>query len=520
MTRHMTLKALLVGFVAWACFDLSATSPTFAAIAHVNGSNVPVAGLPTVTILDQTGRDISATWLPEPGQAVTIQVDGATVNSLSLVGTTAYPGICTNFGTGTSPDFTLSGTQLTSNDCGGKTQLVANTTSGTFTFTLPQDSDNDGLPDVWETQNLVANADDELSPSVTDATNPQGTAARRGDGLAVLDEYRGFIVSDADNDAGSGTPTLQAGTKHIRTDPLQKDFFIHVVNNQCAPATPPAVHGTFARYFPANGTNMFTPLYTMIPGAHVHLLDYVAGAANPVRSTLWEDFFEYFSATTPAGQTLNGLVFRTAGNVLTNAENLVPTDRQINRNAWFPITDQQTGLPVQKGIRLIECQVVDTLTTLGVNDWGTPNKAGSAFAVKAGNAVVYTERVRRDIQTKLTNAGLRQIRWAVYVAATPPSTGGQWTVQSPNLTANQNQGTQDFLATKQLQYLVAHEIGHATQLRPTSTNGYHSTTGSGSMMDATLQVTQESQNTATKKTTFNIPSEFRTSDQIEIKFKN
>jgi len=515
MTRHMTLKALLVGFAAWACFDLSATSPTFAAIAHLGGNNLPVAGLPTVTILDQAGRDISATWLPEPGQVVTIRVDGATVNSLSLLGTSAYPGICTNFaGTaGTNPDFTLSGTQLTSNDCGGKTQLVANTTIGTFTFTLPQDSDNDGLPDVWETPygNLVATADDELSPSATAADNPQGTAARRGDGLATLDEYRGFIVSNADSAVGSDTTTLKGGTKHIRTDPSQKDFFIHVVNNQCA-ATQPM--GSFTRYFPAGGANMFGALSTMIPGAHVHLLDFAPGGNNPPKSTLWEDFFESFSETIPAGQSFKGVAFRIPGGALTKSETDVPTDRQINKNALVSITTNPTNpTTVQKGIRLIECQVVDLGTTLGVTDWGTPNKNYGLGPSHAANAVVYTERIRLNIKTKLDGAGVRRILWAVYNPAT-----ALWIPQIPDLTASvptlTSQGIQDFLVTKQLQYLVGHEIAHAIQLGPTSANGYHSLT-SGSMMAATFLFTQD-----TDKATFNIPSTFLTFDQREIKMKN
>jgi hypothetical protein len=387
---------------------------------------------------------------------------------------------------------------------------------------IPADSDNDGLPDIWESQfgDLSPTADLELSPSTTDATQSTSDSTctgdcLKGDGVSVFDEYRGFVVSLADRSSGASSPVLPAGTKHIRTHPHQKDLFIHVVSRQCPPASSPAIHGTFARYFPAGGADMFAALYTMLPGTRIHLLDFTPGSINPARSTLWEDLYDSYNLSDPdgTGPLYAGVLFRTASGVATNKEADVPTDRQINRNAVFPITDLKTNQPIQKGVRLIECEVVDTLTTLGVNDWGTPNKAGSASAIKAGNGVVFTERVRRGIATKLVNAGTRTIQWALYNPAT-----AKWVMQSPALEPNQSQFTQDFLAARQLQYLVGHEIAHAARLRPTSLNGYHTTTGYGSEMDATYQVTQD--RSTSGKTTFYIPSQFLTSDHTEIRFKN
>ena len=516
-----------------------------AAILHVDVNGIPVTGPPTLDIVDISGNVIQ-NWLPEPGQQpVTLRVLGATVNgAMTLSNTSNYPGICTNYGTDTGPDFALNGTQLTSNDCGGTTQLTVSTNLGTFTFRLPQDSDNDGIPDVWETQygdrtaigNLTANADTELNPSVNAQTDPQGGAAYQGDGIAAFDEYRGFLVSLADTVAGvpyNVTPILPNTTKHIRTNPAIKDIFVHVVNNQCAPASPPA--GRFSQYFPgSNNSDLFAFTYSLLPGTQIHLLDYAPGTNNPVKSVLWEDFFEYYAVSPPSGQTLFNVVYRTAANALTNAESSVATDRQINKNARYPIIDTLVAARiasgqlnanynsnVQKGVRVVECQIVQTSGNLGINDWGTPNTPGDVSAIRAGNAIVFPERLRSQIVAKLKLAQSRQILWGKFIVIAGV---GTWPPQSPpDLASNTlsgavytpNDTTVTFLTTRQLQYIVGHEVAHSALLRPTSQNGYHTCTGCGSMMDATYQVTQDA-----SKTQFNIPVEFPDSDRKEIKERN
>ena len=107
----------------------------------------PFTGPPSLTVsILLNGVDVTDTWLPEPGQTVTIVVNGsATIPTISLVcpdGTTTagcpgpyptvtqaptfatsnYPGVCTNFGSFTdlSSDFTLNGSLLTPTDCGGR----------------------------------------------------------------------------------------------------------------------------------------------------------------------------------------------------------------------------------------------------------------------------------------------------------------------------------------------------------------------------------------------------------------
>jgi len=529
---HPTRRIMTASAIGALMMGLVSGPNASAAISRIDANGVPITGPPTLDLIDSNGNVIQD-YLPEPGQAVTLRVVGAIANSMTLVNTSAHPGICTNYGTDADPDFVLSGTQLISNDCGGTTDLLVDTNLGLATFRLPQDSDHDGIPDAWENQfgNLVPTADTELNPSVTAQTSPQGGAVYQGDGLAAFDEYRGFIVSSAD--PAAGVPfALLTGTKHIRTNPGIKDIFVHVVNSQCTPATPPANLGTFQRYFPgATNADLFSFTYSLLPGTQIHLLDYVPGATNPAKSVLWEDYFEYYSVTPPPGQTLNGVVYRTASDTLSNREVDVPKDRQINKNARYPIVDILVEARIsagtisaafdpraQKGVRLIDCQTVDSLTTLGVNDWGTPNQPGDQYALRSGNAIVFTERIRRQIANKLTAAGSRQLLWGIF----NPSTN-KWVAQSPNLAPNTvsgqtvtpNPATETFLTTRQIQYIAGHEIGHSAQLRPTSLNGYHTSVGSGSMMDSTYQVTQSS-----TKTQFNIPSAFRDSDRIEIKERN
>lgn len=511
MTRYGTYRWQLWGMMFALAFSGIGVDLTDAAPIPPTSGGVG----PTLTILDAAGRDVTTGWLPEPGQTYTLQVAGATVTTLTLQNISAHKGVCTNYGTDVGPDFVLLGNQLISNDCGGKTTVNLN---GTYLFVLPPDADGDGLPDAWESSrgNLIPTDDLDLSPSTSATTQPTSDPncldnCRKGDGISAFDEYRGFIVSSADRSAGVPFAALPNTTKHIRTEPSQKDIFVHVVNGQCAPAV---LGGSFFRYFPANGPDMFEFAYTVFPGS-IHLLDFTPGMVNPSKSVLWEDFFEQYALVDPdgAGPLNSGVIFRTAGNLLTSLEADVPTDRLINNNAIFPILDLKTNTTRQKGIRLIECQDTAGTAPLGVSDWGTPNKAGSIYAVRSGNSTIFTDRARRNIATNLANGGLRQIRWSIYNPGTV-----SWVLQANSLTPGDT--AENFLTTRDLQYLLGHELAHDTQLRPTSTNGYHTTTGSGSMMDQTIQVVIDRTNSSTNKINFNIPSVFGSSDQQEIKVKN
>lgn len=579
--------------------------------------------------------------------------------------TSAYKGTCTNYGSNTdlSADYTLSGSTLTAQDCGGMAVILVN---NTHHFIIPQDSDADGIPDLYEkntvrvsgagspgnlqftgnnivgpsgtwnffeigewitvtgatqaanngpatvtdktatglttsktftaennsraqVNGLVAIQDLELSPSTTEAAPSSDVTpapdltcvgvCRKGDGLSNLDEYRGFIVSNA-----SRAPGGPFGTdyKHIRTSPSAKDLFVHVVNGQCAPPTP---QGTFARYFPASGSpDLFAFAYTLLPGFQIHLLDYKPGLDNDsttaVTPTLWEDFFDSYTVA-------SGIRF-------TNGTGTEPaTDRQINKNTVFPIPNPFASTTVQKGVRLVECQapITDTQTpkavtnarnssgkieltvtnhgystgntvivagvtgvptangtwvitvpknspnaftlnnstfagaytsggtvirhppaigALGLTPWGTPNKVVSQFGTYAGNAIVFSERARKDIEVKLIDAGQRQIFWAEW--------NGTWNLYpaAQQLTGN----IQDFLTTRYIQFLVGHELAHAHRLRPTTASANH-TSNAGSILNANVIVSHEGTTgpgTPAQRSTFQIPYQHQTADQQEIRF--
>jgi hypothetical protein len=65
-----------------------------------------------------------------------------------------------------------------------------------------------GIPEVWEILHGGS-----LDPAGDVDTGPSASTLV-GDGIATFDEYRGFIESG----------------KQVRSDPRQKDLFVHVVN--------------------------------------------------------------------------------------------------------------------------------------------------------------------------------------------------------------------------------------------------------------------------------------------------
>jgi hypothetical protein len=114
-------------------------------------------------------------------------------------------------------------------DYGGLLALRVQATIGTTTvaqsFSLPKDSDADGLPDAWENQfgDLTAQGDSDASAG----------GRFLGDGLTNAEEYRGFIWGPALEriiEAGDvyRTPAYapQGATEHFRGDPQRKDLFI------------------------------------------------------------------------------------------------------------------------------------------------------------------------------------------------------------------------------------------------------------------------------------------------------
>src|SRR5207245_969124 len=97
--------------------------------------------------------------------------------------------------------------ELKPNDCGGMAVIQV----GSLKFIAPKDGTTtapaNGIPDIWES--LYGS----LDPAGDIDTGPAATSLV-GDGISTFDEYRGFIVSG----------------QQVRTDPKQKDVFLHLMN--------------------------------------------------------------------------------------------------------------------------------------------------------------------------------------------------------------------------------------------------------------------------------------------------
>lgn len=467
----------------------------------------PSPSAPTISILDQSGADITDTWLPDwdparggaPGGPVptdfsvyvvvksggvpvvpssislvapplAIAFDGVTnpfLNALALT-TTAYPGQCTNFGSPTdlTPDFdfdttgaTMPGTAttgflLTPRDCGGMAVLHVELGGTQYTFILPQDSNGNGIPDIWEATFCPAS-----SPCPTgreDADTSAGNPAQ-GDGIAALDEYRGFIVSGA----------------HVRTDPRQKDVFVHLVNAQCG--TDSLLGGGTKTY--VTGDALFANVNTF--GARLHLIGYTPNASNSTTNEWVDRFVSYTDAS--------GFTFDSATPAIPP-----PDDRQINRNAVY------LGA-VQKGLRVTECVDAGPTTTLGFASVGSPNGGD--------NAIVYTRRILLYFDNTL-GAATGALSYSTYQ-------NGGWT--TPQAIAH------DDLIGKAIAFYVAMEVGHSLNLTPTQegTNrvptayGYHHAPGTGANLDQSI-VNKVSNKTGN---TFYIPLLYNTSDLTNFDVK-
>jgi hypothetical protein len=225
-------------------------------------------------------------WLPFDGARVNVAatVNGGSVNSLTVLSVTSWPGKYTNHAPTANDynslsDYTCNGAQcaqgmviignsvdLVSLDFGGSITIRASATlsgGGTVTndFTLPKDTIGLGLPDKWQMDKFGV-----LGVSPTDDAD--------GDGLTNFQEYRGFMWgnlievqtgpghcsfttsqtctknSDCPVIAGCTVDTCETciayktttlvpelkanGTPNIyviRTDPTSKDLFVKFSNN-------------------------------------------------------------------------------------------------------------------------------------------------------------------------------------------------------------------------------------------------------------------------------------------------
>ena len=459
------------------------------------------AGAPTLSVFDGN-LDVADSYLPtvfiDPvtrtvrGKAVTLVVNGLANATIRLATSTAYPGTCTNFSAplvgGQSsdtdpngrplPDFTLVGNVLTSLDCGGTASIQVTDAAGiVYTFTLPQDADNNGIPDSWE-KDFGGRLDPLGDPDL--------------DGIANLDEYRGFIVSGL----------------LVRGNPLKKDLFLVLVNARVtASLTLPAGGSLLGKLptdnrtvYPIDGTPLSAEIDNLQAVAIVHILGQKRDAAGNMvfdgtAGNTDEIIDRLSSFSLVSGRET--WVYRTANNTLITINNLnrksTPSDdRVVNRNAV-----KSQNVP-QKAIRLIESLDVTKTTPIGSSSWGSPDDLDEA--------IIYTQRIVNFINTTAPTTENR-----IYYAT---GDGTKWlpyanTFSMPGVAAAQTV-TRDFIISKMMQFVLAHEAGgHDTKLTATASSlGFHDPVGTGGMMDSQIQVITTTDNTAANPPgiKFRIPS--------------
>jgi hypothetical protein len=596
MNRQWRIGAVLMG-LAWVCLraapaQAAGIPPTDPATLLLTGGNVTLALyqddrlLPAAVTTSApsrcttTGtalyREVTDCWLPEwdpasGGKPVYVVVTGSasaptlvppgitlapgagTNLFLTNLTTSAYPGKCTNIGGATDADYNaadftfdptpiqlttsvgaIMGYKLTPNDCGGMAVIQV----GTSRFILPRDGAANiaanGIPEVWE--NLHGG---NLSPAGDGDTGP-GATALAGDGISTFDEYRGFIVSG----------------KQVRTDPRQKDLFVHLVNPQPWGSTSLLAAGGYPAPTVPNAT--LTP-----PGAAATLGavgTYTADAAvfsnantlgeiigtgglraritavlNPTTVTAQTTQASSGTSLPPGSWQLSESVFGGVYGMYTPERvrllGYAPGAANPNTTEWVDNFDSYSALgglkytaagsasdrvvnvnrvygeKAQKGIRVIESVDVSSSSPYG---W-TFGGAGSPNAI--GNVVIYTQRIINQITLLISNGGARKVQYS------PMSTKStDWTPKtlvgsgSPTDPAVKN-----FIISKALQFYVGHEVGHSSNLNLKTSTPPHFAAGTGDELD--LAITTKLDKSTGGFNTFYIPSLYGTSDQSVLLLK-
>jgi hypothetical protein len=394
--------------------------------------------------------------LVAPAPTPVTPIPAASANPfVAALTTSAYPGQCTNAGSGTGPDVglasigtsltTLAGTVvgygLTPNDCAAMAVIQV----GTFMFIVPRDGTGtlaaNGIPEIWE-----ALYGGNLNPSADADVGPVGGASCC-DGISTFDEYRGFIVAG----------------QQIRTHPTQKDVFIHLRKATCTTDVPgQTLLGGGATTYPTGGESLFANVFTLLSADRVHLV----GDAT----TEWDDRF--VSLTPPQTLAVSDSV----------------ADRVINRNRLYG--------PPQRGIRMMECLDTSDPYTLGWS-FGT----GSPNAV--GNVILYTQRIV-DYIIGLTAPANGTLQYSTFAS-------GAWTL--PTAVGV----TRDFIMSGVFKFYAGMEAMHTLDLTPTpqGTNrvsyGFHYAPGTGDCVDQGITNKVKSGNN-----TFYIPTVCGSADQAQF----
>ena len=481
MKRYRLMIVGVAVLFAWLVSPTGAVYPQGSVIYPVvSPPGVPVVTLSILQVLTPGGAltDVTGTWLPEPGKAITVRVNSAASSSMvlesAIIGTpfrtTDYPGRSTNVGTETDLDFSLPAPGQDPNqyivtplDSGGIACLRVTANNNDYIFVIPQDSDMDGIPDIYETMYCGGGATC-LNPQDDLDRGPDGLSPER-DGIANFDEYRGFLVNG----------NIERG------HPFAKDVFVHFVETpQCTTPTPPERDDrpgapaptiqlkTF--YTSADGSTNFIPLFSamdkLMPGMVVH----------HIKGIEWVDYFYRYTV---------------AGQVELVADADLKLDRQINKNALFPLPDLQNN-GIVKGIRILECLDLSTTSPYGVTMSKQPPDISGE---EAGTAIIFPQRIWYSFKRKFAAGAGRQVKLYDFVSGAwvqmafyndrPPQSSS-----APNLDFLSSPSFMGVLRDAAFPFYAAHEsTGHNLDLTPTvegttkNPAGYHHVEGTGTVID-------------------------------------
>jgi len=412
---------------------------------------------------------------------------------------------------------------------------------GTSKFILPKDGTAtvaaNGLPEAWETLHGGA-----LNPATDESDTGPAASTLLGDGIATFDEYRWFIVSG----------------KQVRTDPRQKDLFVHVVNpadsvggvfvtsGSCgvscygggtttypAPAatsatlTVPATAGTLgaiATFTTSSGVFSTAHVRGEIignAGGRARIVSvtgptsataeitqvFTPGSLSPTSWSLSESLFALvYTLVAPERVHLLGYTPGTTNTPLTSewvdkflslvpAQTLTVSDSVTDRT----VNPNRLYGPAQKGVRLMEGLNTNSSSVLG---WSF----GVASPNEAGNVVVFTQRIINYLNGLMNATGITTFKYS-----TASLVNGAWTWSSP-ATVDRN-----YILSKAFQFYTGHEIHHSLDLTPgvqgtaKTTYGNHFAPGTGDCLDQAITTTSKS-----ATVTFYIPSLCGSADQTQF----
>jgi hypothetical protein len=484
MRRHIWIVFIVVGLLAWLGLGMGFAFAQSNVIYPVENA-YPFAPIPnsqiTISLVDLANPN-NTSWLPEPGKQVRIQVKDASGQVITpgeiapmpavpnpitsqMFATSAYPGDCTNYGTSTAADFYLQGDVLTSYDNGGMAAVVVNVGGTNYNFIIPQDSNFDGIPDIYEAQYggaLTREGDIDTGP---DPSSPLG------DGIANIDEYRGFKV----------------GEVYKRGDPTKKDLFVHLEETpQCTTGTIGTFTGqtglvTLATFFPS-GQGLYANVDTL-PNVRVHRIN----------NDEWVSKFSAYDIK----------------NLVTLSGTDQGQDRWINKNSIASTPK------VVKGVRIIECLDLSTLSPLGQSDKKPPDLTTK----DNGNAILYTHRIVRSMLNLITGVNKPIVYYTFENGSWVSPQGGNIGVPLDSSNPSVSDPKVVRLMQLVLPWYLAHEaLEHSFDVTATvqtsrkASYGYHHADGSGTNVD--IKITNTLTNSANK---FYIPKYFGISDEREMR---